>query len=97
MKDYFDLHSLAREDAVSPPLLAQAIAATFTRRKTEVPSDWPPGLTDQFALDSIKRTQWKAYLDKNRLSGPSLVHAVEAIRTMLAETLELARSSTRLS
>lgn len=34
MKDYFDLRALAHERALSVPVLGEAIAATFARRRT---------------------------------------------------------------
>ena len=72
MKDYFDLLALARENAMDGSLLAQAIAATFARRDTPLPTSLPVGLTDAFAHDSMKQTQWQAFLRKNRLAAPDL-------------------------
>ena len=72
MKDYFDLLALARENAMDANLLAQAIAATFARRYTPLPTTLPVGLTDAFARDPTKRTQWQAFLRKSRLAAPDL-------------------------
>ena len=52
MKDYFDLRALAREGVVNAVRLSEALAATFTRRRTAVPNGVPPGLGDEFARDS---------------------------------------------
>lgn len=91
MKDYFDLHALAGENALDSLQIARAIAATFERRKTALPEAWPLGLSDGFARDATKRTQWKAFLDKNRLKAPPLDDVVETVRSFVARPLELAR------
>lgn len=91
MKDYFDLRALARENLLDPPLLARAIAATFNRRGTTLPESTPIGLTDEFAAYPPKRAQWQAFLNRNRLTAPTLDVAVAEVRDFLAEPLSLAR------
>ncbi len=91
MKDYFDLRALAREGALDPRQLGDAIAATFQRRGTDVPVEVPLGLSDEFARDAVKRAQWKAFLGKNRLEAPTLDEVVEEVRRFVAEPLALAR------
>lgn len=49
LKDYFDLYALSRQPGVSAAAIANAIAATFHRRNTDLPESWPVGLTDEFA------------------------------------------------
>jgi hypothetical protein len=48
-------------------------------------------LTDEFAADAAKRTQWKAFLGKNRLEAPTLAEVIDEVRQFLAEPLTLAR------
>lgn len=91
MKDYFDLRALAREGALDARQLADAIAATFQRRGTDVPVEVPLGLSNEFARDAAKRAQWKAFLSKNRLEAPTLDEVVEEVRRFVAEPLALAR------
>ena len=91
MKDFFDLRALAREGALDAGLLADAIAATFQRRGTEVPEEAPLGLSDEFARDAAKRAQWKAFLGKNRLDAPALDEVIEQVRRFVTEPLALAR------
>lgn len=91
MKDYFDLRALAREGLLDAHLLGPAIAATFQRRETVVPVEMPLGLSDEFAGDAVKRTQWKAFLGKHRLDAPSLAIVIEEIRNFVAPALALAR------
>lgn len=64
MKDYFDVWLLAQRFDFQGASLAQAIAATFARRKTAIPTDIPVGLSSRFAEDPIKNTQWKAFWRK---------------------------------
>jgi hypothetical protein len=67
MKDFFDLAILARSFAFSGPGLQDAIAATFRRRGTAIPAELPVALGDEFARDGGKRTQWKAFVNRNGL------------------------------
>jgi len=76
MKDYFDLHTLRCEQATRQEDVARAIAATFKRRGTPIPSASPVGLTSEFALDEKKRMQWEAFLRKNRLDSLSLEEVI---------------------
>ena len=64
MKDYFDVWLLSRRFDFHGSLLAQAISATFARRKTEIPSAIPVGLGVNFADDTVKKTQWRAFWRK---------------------------------
>jgi len=91
MKDYFDLRALAREGVLDARLLADAIAATFQRRGTTLPMDVPLGLSDEFARDTAKRAQWKAFLGKNRLDAPALDEVIAEVRRFVTEPLKLAR------
>ena len=69
MKDFYDIRSLARQFSFSGARLAAAIAATFTRRQTELPTESPLALTPAFSTDKQKQTQWKAFLRKTRLDA----------------------------
>jgi len=93
MKDYFDLRALLRENALSPGELERALSATFERRRTALPAGVPTGLTDEFARDASKQSQWKAFLDKNRLEAPGLQEVVREIRDFIAGALRAARKS----
>lgn len=94
LKDYFDLRALAREGKLDDGLLADAIAATFERRGTVLPQDLPLGLSDEFAWDPAKRTQWAAFLNRNRLEAPALADVVAEVRDFVTEPLRLARERT---
>lgn len=91
MKDYFDVLALLREGKIDPARLAQAIGATFARRKTELPKAALQGLSHEFAADPAKQTQWTQFLAKNRLKAPPLGDVVADIRHRIAESFNLAR------
>ncbi len=91
MKDYFDLRALAREGALEPDRLAEAIAATFARRKTAVPDGVPIGLSEEFASDAASQAQWKAFLTRNQLDGPPFDTVVREVREFASEPLRRAR------
>lgn len=65
MKDFFDLFWLSRVFPFDGNVLVKAIRATFQRRKTDIPSQLPLALSDEFSLNPVKQTQWKAFLNKN--------------------------------
>jgi len=69
MKDFFDLLWLSRLFPFEGALLVKAIRATFKRRKTELPVQVPLFLSNAFASDQVKQTQWRAFLRKNNISG----------------------------
>jgi predicted nucleotidyltransferase component of viral defense system len=91
MKDYFDLRALAHEGALDATEMAQAISATFARRKTAVPSGTPSGLSDEFANDATAEAMWRAFLTRNRLEGPEFAKVVIEVREFTAEPMKMAR------
>ena len=80
MKDYFDLWVLLGENTLDQAKLRCAIEATFSRRKMNMPTSVPAGLSDAFVADTIKQTQWNAFLKKNRLDAIALVDVVSRLR-----------------
>lgn len=90
MKDYFDLRALAREGAVDPDTLAEAIAATFASRGTVLSAGLPLGLEDEFARDKLKQSQWNAFIAKNRLEAPALEIVVREVRSFVEAPLNKA-------
>lgn len=97
MKDYFDLRTLAREGVLDHRLLGDAVAATFQRRRTALPIGVPLGLSDEFAQDPTKQTQWDAFLNKNRLDAPTLEEVIMEVRDFVAEPLRLAHQKSKVS
>jgi len=62
MKDSYDLWRLSHDFNFDG--LTDAIKSTFKRRRTEVPSDTPLALTDEFSRDPQKAKQWQAFLKR---------------------------------
>lgn len=79
MKDYFDLWAIPQTRAIANDELDAAVKATFLRRKTPIPTEPPPGLSDAFALDATKETQWQAYARSVQLESVSLREVTNAI------------------
>lgn len=93
MKDFYDLAVIARRTELDGATLAGAIAATFARRSTAVPTVRPLALTSQFSEDETKRRQWQAFLNKNRLTGATLTDTVALLDVLLWRPTELASSA----
>ena len=70
MKDYYDIWVLMQGFEFDGALLKSAMVATFSRRKTGLPSDVPPGLSDEFAADRQRQTQWAAFLRRTHAANP---------------------------
>jgi predicted nucleotidyltransferase component of viral defense system len=67
MKDFFDIWILSREQTFMMSRMRRAVEATFTRRKTPLPSERPTALTEAFLKDKAKIDQWKAFLNRMQL------------------------------
>ncbi len=89
LKDYFDIWALTETFAFDLGLLATAFARTLGRKGIPVPGDWPDGLTDAYAANAMKNSQWNAFLRKTQpqVCPDSLAGAVERIRAFLAPVL----------
>ncbi len=70
MKDFLDIWTLAQGLEFSGALLAEAVEATFLRRRTSLPLSTPVALTPTFHSAPAKQAQWRAYLRKGRVRGP---------------------------
>jgi hypothetical protein len=69
MKDFYDLAVMARTFSFTGSLLRDAIAATFARRGTALPTVPPVALTEAFAKDGAKHKQWSAFRTRSGLVG----------------------------
>jgi len=72
MKDFYDLFTLARRFEFDGATLAAAIAATFARRATDVPTTEPVALRAEFAELRDKPAQWRAFVRRSRLLDDSV-------------------------
>lgn len=92
MKDYFDLWILAQHTDFDGDTLRQAVQATFDRRKTVLTGEAPFGLTDAFAQDAQKQSQWQAFLRKNRLEALDLGDVIAALSAFMLPVITAAHA-----
>ncbi len=84
VKDFFDIWLLSRQFDFAGETLALAIERTFTTRGTTITGD-PIALTEDFAKESFRQTQWQGFVRKNRLQGTpgNFADIVETIAVFL--------------
>jgi predicted nucleotidyltransferase component of viral defense system len=85
MKDFYDIYFLTGNRSFEGRRLQKAIQNTFERRETEIPMDLPAALTDEFAKDAMKITQWNAFL--NKLSSKQMPTDLAVVVERLANFL----------
>jgi hypothetical protein len=95
MKDFYDLAVIARRTELDGSTLAAAIASTFARRKTALPTERPLALTKQFSEDAAKQRQWQAFLNKNRITASSLADTVSLLSLLLWPPTEVAAANSQ--
>lgn len=91
MKDFYDIWVLSRASEFNDDRLARAIAATFARRNTEIPSELPDGLTPAFAADAAKVQQWNAFAVDVAFEPGTLAEVVEDLAAFLMPHARAAR------
>ena len=90
MKDFYDVWLLASTFRFDGLVLAQAIRQTFDWRQTPLPTH-PIAFTDAFVEHPEKERQWRAFVDRHRLSGaPDTLH--ETIQVLSAFLLPVVRA-----
>jgi predicted nucleotidyltransferase component of viral defense system len=97
MKDFYDIWFLVKSFGFEGEILAQAIAATFERRRTPIPMHKPLALTEEFYNDVKKQTQWRAFLKKSsleRLNPPDLISVVGIIDQFLLPLISSIQNGT---
>lgn len=95
MKDFYDLAVIARRTELDGAILTAAIAATFSRRQTPLPTEHPLALTSQFSEDSAKLRQWQAFLNKNRIAAGTLAETVALLNLLLWPRTQAAAANTQ--
>jgi len=93
MKDFYDLSVLAQGFTFDGDTLVRAMKATFRRRKTEIPTEPPLALTDEFAHDEMKSAQWNAFVRKSNVKEvvPELPEVISRLRDFLVLPMKAAR------
>jgi len=83
MKDFYDIWILSQSFSIDNRRLAQAIAATFARRKTDLPTKMPDALTPSFAGDDQKQRQWQAFVRNVAIDPGPLSRVVDDLASFL--------------
>jgi predicted nucleotidyltransferase component of viral defense system len=84
MKDFYDLWAIPKAMPIDEAELDAAIAATFNRRATLVPSDRPVGLSKTMAQDTDAGRRWRAYIDSLELPALDFAEVLDDIWALLA-------------
>lgn len=94
MKDFFDVVVMSRMFPFDGDELARAIRSTFERRGTALPAGLPMGLTDEFAADKMKVSQWTGFVRKAAaaIEMQDLPAVIHEARGFLVEPLSAARA-----
>lgn len=92
MKDLYDIWALSKTYDFKGGSLARAIAATFSRRKTEIPSNPPDALTPAFADDPAKVSQWNSFVEDVAFPTGSLAEVVRDLEAFLMPHAAAART-----
>jgi predicted nucleotidyltransferase component of viral defense system len=88
MKDLYDLWTIPKVIEIDQTDLRAAIAATFERRNTPLPTEAPQGLSAAFSEDPAKARQWLTYADGTDLKGVPLGKVVTNIWEYLRAAVE---------
>ena len=95
MKDFYDVEVLARSFDFDGAVLAEALRATFARRKTPLPTSTPVALTAAFAEDATKKTQWSGFVRKAGVrDAGTLAETIAAVRAFVEAPLAAAANAT---
>ncbi len=91
MKDLYDVWALSRNFEFEDGKLPRAIAATFARRKTEIPSAAPDALTTAFAEDPTKIQQWNSFSEDVAFRPGTLADVIKDLSAFLMPFASAAR------
>lgn len=83
LKDFYDIWIISRSFGFEGDRLARAIASTFGRRGTRVPTELPDALTPAFAADEQKQQQWRAFIGDVAFDPGDLARVIPDIATFL--------------
>lgn len=81
MKDFYDVWFLARTFRFESSMLGPAIEGTFARRTTVWSREFLEELLTSLSHDEHKQVQWRAFVQRSRLSAPQqFSEVIEQIR-----------------
>jgi Nucleotidyl transferase AbiEii toxin, Type IV TA system len=94
MKDFYDIFVLSRLFEYDGQLLVDAIRSSFGRRRTTIPTESPVAFTSTFTTDSIKKTQWTAFVRKSGVEHTAdLATTVAGVVAFLQEPLAVSATT----
>lgn len=96
MKDFYDIWVLSRSYEFRGDALARAIAATFVRRKTDIPGGCPDALSPAFAADGAKQEQWAAFVKDVAVQPGGLTEVADSLARFLMPHIVEARKLTNV-
>ncbi len=79
MKDFWDIKLMVNEFEFNGAVLQEALIATFERRHTKFPTEIPLALTDEFADDKTKQSQWSSFLRTSGIDDSSSLTGTTAL------------------
>ncbi len=99
MKDFYDVWMMSRHFAFDGATLGGAIAATFARRQTPLPTEIPAGLSQEFATDADAIKRWGFFTTRNVLSEKpgAFDEIIAALRDFLMPAIRVASGSAAAS
>lgn len=83
MKDFYDLWAVPKALEIEAAALDAAIATTFERRGTPVPTERPAGLSEAMAQDPTAQQRWRAYVESLDLPAEDFRSVLDEIWEML--------------
>ena len=84
MKDFYDLWAIPKAIPLDEHVLDAAIAATFERRATTVPSARPVGLSNAMTKENDAQRRWHAYIESLGLPALDFAEVLDDIWAVLA-------------
>ena len=89
MKDFYDVWLLLRDFDLDDEVLADAVRATFARRKTPLPAEVPTALMPAFGEDGTKQKQWRAFVRRANVEAdaPDLAAVTTDLHARLLDVL----------
>jgi len=90
IKDFYDIWIIIRMFEFDLPDLVKAVGGTFQRRKTDIPTETPVGLTETFADIAEKSGLWSGFLRRSppTLQPPPFVDLLQELRRFFYPVIE---------
>lgn len=93
LKDFYDLWVLANDEPLDEARTTLALTATFARRRTDLPTTTPIGLTEAYSMDPAHIQQWRAFGRDLQNPTAELPMVVERVAKFIMPHIERARAA----